>query len=207
MIKKTLTKKKLQGLKTKKRIYDTAMKLFIEKGYKNVSVDEIVEAANSSKGGFYTHFKSKINILDDRIKESDIYYKDYYEKELKNSKEDSLIKIKKFVVFTHNILITLFPFNLFQEVISNSLDTSSGIDIKMTEDRQYYKILEEIINQGKDNNEISKLIETDKIISWITAVHRGAIYNYCIKEEIGDHLNFIEELVELAINKIKNNNF
>ncbi|HWL11575.1 MAG TPA: helix-turn-helix domain-containing protein, partial [Ureibacillus sp.] len=43
----------------KERIIETALELFQHKGYHGVSVDEIVDIAGTSKGGFYHKFKSK----------------------------------------------------------------------------------------------------------------------------------------------------
>ncbi len=44
-------------------IYRAAISLFAERGYSNVSVDEIVAAANVAKGTFYNFFPSKAHVL------------------------------------------------------------------------------------------------------------------------------------------------
>jgi len=44
-------------------IIETALQLFEAKGYHGVSINEIVEAAGTSKGGFYHHFSSKDELL------------------------------------------------------------------------------------------------------------------------------------------------
>jgi TetR/AcrR family transcriptional repressor of nem operon len=53
----------------KERIIHESLKLFSLKGFLSTSVDEILKAANSSKGGFYNHFKSKedlfLHVLDE----------------------------------------------------------------------------------------------------------------------------------------------
>jgi len=43
-------------------VIETAMRLFIERGFENVSVDDIIAATNTSKGTFYHYFKSKDDI-------------------------------------------------------------------------------------------------------------------------------------------------
>lgn len=48
---------------TKDLIIETANKLFLEKGYKNVTVVDICEALNISKTTFYYHLKSKEEII------------------------------------------------------------------------------------------------------------------------------------------------
>ena len=45
--------------KLKERIIEESLKLFSVKGYTNTSTTDIIEAAGTSKGGFYNHFKSK----------------------------------------------------------------------------------------------------------------------------------------------------
>lgn len=43
----------------KEKIIHESMKLFSLKGFLCTSIDDILRASNSSKGGFYNHFKSK----------------------------------------------------------------------------------------------------------------------------------------------------
>ena len=49
----------------KKREYviEVALRLFVDKGYENVSVDDIIAATNTSKGTFYHYFNSKDDII------------------------------------------------------------------------------------------------------------------------------------------------
>ncbi|MHB8171463.1 MAG: TetR/AcrR family transcriptional regulator [Thermincolia bacterium] len=48
---------------TKQRIYQTAMVLFLAKGYDQTSVEEIVDKADVAKGTFFYHFPKKVAIL------------------------------------------------------------------------------------------------------------------------------------------------
>lgn len=47
----------------KERIVEAALDLFHQEGYHGVTVEKIVAAAQTSKGGFYHHFKSKGDLL------------------------------------------------------------------------------------------------------------------------------------------------
>ena len=202
MTEKKLTNKKLKGLETRKRIYDTAIKLFMEKGYKNVSVNEIIEQSNSSKGGFYRHFDSKISILNDIYVRLDEKYIDFHEENIKNSSKDSLTKIRYYSLEVLKINIELVPVDFLSEVMSYSLVNNSGIINILDRERPYYKILENIISVGKMNGEINNLYETDTIIKWISTIHRGALYNYCIKEESFDWYEFLDEFIGMLLMKI-----
>ena len=48
---------------TKSRIMEEAFKLFLKKGFIDVSLNEIMEASDITTGGFYYHFDSKDTLL------------------------------------------------------------------------------------------------------------------------------------------------
>lgn len=52
-----------KSLQKKKHILDTARRVFAEKGYKNVTMKDIVEACEISRGGLYLYFESKEQIF------------------------------------------------------------------------------------------------------------------------------------------------
>lgn len=56
-------KKNKKKISNKQLILKTAYGLFLKKGYKSVSIKDIMEASNLSKGGVYHHFKGKEEIL------------------------------------------------------------------------------------------------------------------------------------------------
>jgi AcrR family transcriptional regulator len=53
---------KLKDLKSKDNIVKSAFALFLEKGYKEVTIKNIMKATNLSKGAIYHHFASKEEI-------------------------------------------------------------------------------------------------------------------------------------------------
>lgn len=50
-------------METKDRIMEESFKLFLEKGFADVSLKEIRQASNITTGGFYHHFNSKDDLL------------------------------------------------------------------------------------------------------------------------------------------------
>ena len=53
----------LKGDLRKQAIVDTAETLFFEKGYIKATVQDFLDALNCSKGSFYHHFESKLQVL------------------------------------------------------------------------------------------------------------------------------------------------
>ncbi|MCJ7535439.1 MAG: TetR/AcrR family transcriptional regulator, partial [Anaerolineales bacterium] len=54
---------KVSRVRLKDRIYHESLKLFSTKGYLNTSISDIMQAADTSKGGFYNHFESKEDLF------------------------------------------------------------------------------------------------------------------------------------------------
>ena len=48
---------------TKEKITHAAWKLFHEKGYEETRIDDIIQAANTSRGSFYHYFTGKDSLL------------------------------------------------------------------------------------------------------------------------------------------------
>ena len=80
-----LTKRQIQALNTKNRIYDAAIKNFNEKGFNNVSIEDITKTARVAKGSFYVHFQSKEDLmLYSYVRADAAYLKAYEESEGRN---------------------------------------------------------------------------------------------------------------------------
>ena len=55
--------------KTKRKIFETSMKLFAEKGYDATSIEEITATVGVAKGTLYYHFSSKEEIFNFLVEE------------------------------------------------------------------------------------------------------------------------------------------
>ncbi|MCM1058537.1 MAG: TetR/AcrR family transcriptional regulator [Firmicutes bacterium] len=57
-----------KSIQKKKYILETARQVFVEKGYKSVTMKDIVEACNISRGGLYLYFESTSQIFQEVMK-------------------------------------------------------------------------------------------------------------------------------------------
>ena len=69
---KQLTNRQKRALQTRQKIVDAAHKVIAEKGFENVSVDDIAKQAGVATGSFYTYFKKKEDVID-AIGKTDFY--------------------------------------------------------------------------------------------------------------------------------------
>lgn len=167
-----------KALQTKRKILETALKLFEEKGFQEVTVDEIIEKANSSKGAFYTHFKSKHDIFLEKFKEID----NYYMNEIVNIIDNISLNKDKLAVF----------FQLQMKYIENDLGWDAVRTIYEVElnteresfflipDRPLYNILKKIFKDGQDSGEFRSDITPDEMLTVCVRLMRGILYDWSI---------------------------
>lgn len=64
-------------MQLRKKIIASALELFETKGYNKTTIESIIQRAECSKGGFYHHFKSKDEILEEIVQQEINILKDY----------------------------------------------------------------------------------------------------------------------------------
>ena len=74
-----LTKRKQQALETRKRILTCALDLFETKGFEDVTIQDIADAAQTSVGSIYRYFKNKEEMAAQNAEPLDDLYVNFYE--------------------------------------------------------------------------------------------------------------------------------
>lgn len=81
----------------KNELVEIAEKLFLEKGYEETTVDEILHASGLSKGGFYHYFKSKEEVLAESISNFADNLLNELEPLIEDKKLNALEKLRRFM--------------------------------------------------------------------------------------------------------------
>ena len=90
--------------KTKRKIFETSMKLFAEKGYDATSIEEITATVGVAKGTLYYHFSSKEEIFNFLVEEGVKLLKNSIA--IKTANLDSSVdKIKAIVLIQLKVLV------------------------------------------------------------------------------------------------------
>ena len=136
--------------KTKRRIFNTAIKIFSEKGYDNTSVEEITAVAGVAKGSLYYHFAKKEDIFDLLLDEGMSLLKNNIELKIKNC-QTALEKIKAVILIQVKVTVR---YEDFLNVIFSQIWGNESKNIKCKKAVfQYIKVIEEIIQEGITNGE------------------------------------------------------
>lgn len=148
--------------KTKRKIFETSMKLFAEKGYDATSVEEITATVGVAKGTLYYHFSSKEEIFNFLIEEG--------VKLLQNSIDIKIAKLDNYIdKIKAIILIQIKIVNKYEDFMTILLRQFYGKDVRNQMCQKYIfeyidkieKIVEEGIKCGQVKNGNSKVIASE----------------------------------------------
>lgn len=142
----------------RQRIIETALDLFEKKGYHGVTVDEIVETAGTSKGGFYHNFKAKDALL---YEIHDVFIS-YVLKETKTAYEQhetAIDQVRAMLFAFTNV------FDLYKRHITVFYDESAYLPPAYKEEikekrTEYRKLIERVIEDGKSSGHFREAIST-----------------------------------------------
>ena len=149
--------------KTKRKIFETSMKLFAKKGYDATSIEEITATVGVAKGTLYYHFSSKEEIFNFLVEEGMKLLKNSID--IKISKLDNTIDKLRAIILIQIKVIT--KYEDFMTIVLSQIWGHDQRNIMCKEKIiQYIKTIEGIIQEGMDKGEIT----------------RGRCRNYCITE-------------------------
>ena len=154
--------------KTKRKIFETSMRLFAEKGYDATSIEEITATVGVAKGTLYYHFSSKEEIFQFLVEEG--------VKLLTNSiliktakLTNSIDKIKAIVLIEIKVLV---KYESFMTIILSEI-WGTGSRSKMCRDYvfKYIQLIQEIVEDG---------IQKEEIIEADPNVIASGIFRFCL---------------------------
>jgi len=166
----------------KERIIHESLKLFSLKGFLSTSINDILEAANTSKGGFYNHFASKEDLF---FKVLDEARRIWRERNLSglDEIESPVGKIKKLLEnfrdrylkdsedFPGGCIFLTFSVELDDQCPHLSKEVNKGfIGLKA--------MLSRLLDEGKESGELSDSMSTNAITEMLFAGMLGATVIY-----------------------------
>ena len=162
---------------TKSRIVTAAWKLFYQYGYDNTTIDDIVEASQTSKGSFYHYFESKDTLLG-----SLSYLFDDKYNELAETMDPDLDPIEKLLMLNRELFLMIentVSVSMLSQLFSSQLITR-GEKHLLDPDRTYYKMLRQIAVEGKEQGLFLDELTVTDITKAYAVYERAIMYDWCI---------------------------
>ncbi|NYB75692.1 TetR/AcrR family transcriptional regulator [Sedimentibacter hydroxybenzoicus DSM 7310] len=196
-----MNKKIIQGNETKKRIVDCARKLFVEKGYNNVTVDEIINEANSSKGGFYTHFKTKEDLIYNMVPMVDEVYTDFFKPD--RNYQNTMEEIAAFIGYVFSVMEKEIGLEFMSVIYSSQIKDLSTVRFLTSPEREYYNRLKFLVDKAKKKEEIYSDLSAEEIVMILTTCIRGVIYDWCLRKGSFQLADYGMKLISMILNQLK----
>lgn len=149
---KPVNKKKQQSEQTKKKIADAARALFIQKGYKATSIEDLVKTTGCSAGNIYYHFKSKEGLFLHLIEEWD---REWEETWLEKEPQYSTTVDKLYGMAEHLALDQLnHPLTKAADEFYNNTEKTSDVEERTSAMvKRYLDFNRQLLQKGIDNGE------------------------------------------------------
>ncbi|MBS4024682.1 MAG: TetR/AcrR family transcriptional regulator [Clostridia bacterium] len=172
-----LTSRQLKALETKKAIFESAITLFKEQGFDNVSIDDVAQRAGTSKGSFYTHFKSKSQIIIEQFQKMDDHYLDIASHLWQyNSATEKLLAFAKEQLIFIKEKVGLDVLNIVY--ITQLTDSSEKIVVD--ENRPLYRIIQQIITEGQNSGEFRDDLSSIELTRFVARCMRASFFDWCV---------------------------
>lgn len=180
---------------TENRILEVAMKLFIEKGYEQTTLQDIADSIGMTRGAIYHHFKDKAEMVDTVM--AYLFHKTVPYKEIKDNNEISALeKIRQMIIHaaTANEQVDIY-FPLSRSLVNNPKLAAAYIDFTKT---NLTAIFCELIKEGLEDESIH--IKEPEIMAELLSV----IFNIWIspiifmdsKEKFTAKLRYASEILD-----------
>lgn len=162
---------------TKGKIIAAAWKLFYEQGYENTTVEDILEASQTSKGTFYHYFEGKDSLLGTL---SVLFDNKYEELIPMISPEQNTIDV---LAYLNRELFAMIDSSISLDLLARLLSTqltTRGEKHLLDRNRVYFKLLREIVSRGQENGEIRDDLTVNEIIKAYALFERALMYDWCL---------------------------
>ena len=139
--------------KTKRKIFETSMKLFAEKGYDATSIEEITATVGVAKGTLYYHFASKEEIFNFLVSEGVKLLQNSVD--IKTSKYHNYIDKVKAIVLIEIKIVQKYE-NLITILLSQFYGKETRNQKCQMHVYEYIEQIEEIVKEGINKGEIKQ---------------------------------------------------
>lgn len=140
---------------TRELIINSAIDVFIKKGYSKATLEEIVQHIGLTRGAFYWNFSSKREILDEILKRYEQFYLNIYASYLHC--DSAYATLKDFLTINLERKNVPNPYLIivrYKVEASKEMEDISERQLKM--DNQFLSIIEKEIERGQSQNVFRK---------------------------------------------------
>jgi len=184
------TLRQAQADATKRRIFDCALNLLMERGYENITIRDIVRAAEVSVGSFYHYYSSKLEVFLETYSIADDYFETVVAAELYGRSFDESFRL----YFRH---YALYASEVTGLALTKLLYSSDNKRFERGDSAGMHRLLIDILQQGLAEGAIVSGHSAAELSHFFLIAVRGLVYNWCTLDGAYELPEAVENYVDV----------
>lgn len=177
-------KRQLQAASTKAALFESAITLFKEKGFKSVTIEEIAQRAGTAKGSFYTHFRTKSDIIIEEFRAIDDYYR-RLEKSL-GKYPNAVEKLHAFAKAQMKYVRDQVGLEMLKILYSSNLIEPTTDKILIDTTRYLHELVKGIIEEGQREGLFRTDVSAERLSLLYNRANRAVFLDWAISNDAFD---------------------
>ena len=180
MAKKITTARQMKAQLIRQKLYDAAKSLVRQKGYENVTIDEICAEIGVTKGTFYNYFHSKEQMILDGIEEDNLYYRTRLHSKVAKLKPG----LEKLFAFLKLAMDYESSKEKYVSRLFYRFRTSEPFKMPFAypDKRELFRITELLIKEGQSCGEIRRDFSSGQLATMVLYGIRGIVYSWSLPD-------------------------
>jgi AcrR family transcriptional regulator len=174
----------LKGERTRRDILEAAVNLFAKNGFRNTTINQIVESAQMTKGAFYCHFKSKEAIFCEVVKDVKNLWNSLIIKEI--GKEGGALEklLKMLDIFVELTLENKDRYVIFIVLIAEFTEVDEKFEGVLKEAfDEFFLSVSEILEEGKRMGSIRSDIDSHLLAITLIGAWQGILLQWLLNRD------------------------
>jgi AcrR family transcriptional regulator len=176
-----MSRREEKAARTKAGIVENGMRLFSERGFDSVTVEQITQAAEVAKGTFYTYFSVKSDIIVEQFWEIDRYYREYADRNLRRYRSPEL-QLRAFTRAQMRYVRDVIGNDNLKILYVNQTLHSGHDKVILSPERQWYRIITGIIAGGQSSGVFRSNREPAELAYEFNRSMRSVFLDWCLTD-------------------------
>ena len=180
------------GKKTKERLTEEAIKLFVRRGYHGTTIDNIVREVGLTKGAFYTHFTSKGELLLEIIERYKVKSLNEIKRLAMANSGNALEKLNQIISFNARFAAQNENLCVFLTFLSTELTTDVDFEpfLKAVYG-EYRTIISNLMREGISQGLIKEELDPELAAITFIALHDGSLHQWTVNRNSIDSSEYV----------------
>jgi|GEM_PF-280276 len=175
-------RRKKQAEESRRKLLETAIRLFDERGYDRVTISDICREAGLSVGAFYHHFRSKDQILLEKYLPFARQVDSFYQVINHRAKEESrgaLERLSRYMDLFFKYIEEAGP-EAMKTAFSTHIEPGFKLSLATADMFRPHQELERIMAEGQELGEIRQDMSSEKLARIVYRFMVGTLFTWCL---------------------------